>query len=704
MPPQSTVKWLVLASLLAAACDGVLGIDDWTPRKAAVAGCTLNTDCPAELVCVFAQCSVACRNDRDCDQPGRCLSLDNGTSGCISPELADCSSAECLGGTECRNSECRTPCSVGCRTDQRCEGSVCIGVGEGVSPAGGTGGTAAAGGRAGNGNGGSGGSMEAGAGGTSNGEAGDTAGGTDGGGMTAGGAGPSGGGTSGKGGSGGSSADPCVGVGCETPPDPECHDSDELRTYDLVGECSDGDCGYGYTDTPCDFGCAAGACKPDPCIGLTCETAPANACQDGTHLVAYDATGSCLDGECSYQSRVIPCTCMNDACTSDPCASVTCDMPPAPTCFNSSTQWIYDAAGTCTNGSCTYGHRENPCDFGCSAGACNANPCSGVVCNDPPASSCPLGGTLREFEANGTCDAGVCTYDHNDTFCTDACVTSPSPHCQCDPGYSGTGVGSNGCSDDNECTLGTDDCDNSPAALCVNTMGSFNCTCPAPYTGTGHSSGGCSCPTEPRCDSGSEQNGSYCSNNTTRITCSNDNGCQSAQSTVCTSVALEKCVDAYPNAKCETTAGFPTDGGAQSNLDNTTLFAVPFTLAQPVTLTRIGLIAKAAASGVRMAVYQADGSGALGTYKASATGVTVAAGRNEYAVTDPPSTSPVTLAAGSYWIAVAVQVSTAIAQGASGPCRYNISWDPWDKSFPSGALSTTSMTLARLNLYVVGKP
>ena len=88
MQPKSTIKWLVLASLFAAACDGVLGIDDWTPRKAAAAGCTLNTDCPADLVCVFAQCSIACRNDRDCDQPGRCLSLDNGTSGCISPELA----------------------------------------------------------------------------------------------------------------------------------------------------------------------------------------------------------------------------------------------------------------------------------------------------------------------------------------------------------------------------------------------------------------------------------------------------------------------------------------------------------------------------------------------------------------------------------------------------------------------------------------
>ncbi|HWP09572.1 MAG TPA: hypothetical protein VNN72_27715 [Polyangiaceae bacterium] len=703
MRPKSTLKWLVFASLLAAACDGVLGIDDWTPRKAAVSGCTLNTDCPADLVCVFAQCSIACRNDRDCDSPGRCLSLDNGTSGCVSPEVVDCTSMACLGGTECRNGECRTPCSLGCRTDQRCEGTVCVGVDE--SPAGGTGGTNAAGGKGGNGTSpGTGGGSEAGAGATIKGEAGETAGGADGGGTTGGGTGPGDGGSSGKGGSGGTTADPCVGVACDDPPDSECPEEDTLRTYKLVGDCSDGECSYGHMDTPCDFGCANGACQPDPCIGVTCDAPPANTCENSGSLLAYDPIGSCMDGDCSYTSRGIPCTCTNDTCTTDPCASVTCNTPQPPTCFDPDTQRVFKSTGTCSNGSCSYGYDDNPCDFGCSGGACNADPCNGVTCNDPPNPGCPMPGTLREFEALGSCDNGTCTYDHTDTFCTDACVTSPSPHCQCDPGYSGTGIGSNGCMDDNECTLNTDDCDNSPAALCVNNMGSFDCSCPMPYTGTGHGTGGCSCPTEPRCDSSSEQNGSYCSNSTTRITCSNDNGCQSAAQTVCTNLAAEKCVDAYPNSKCEVTAGFPTDGGGQSNLDNTTLFAVPFTLTQPLTLTRMGLIAKAAASGVRMAVYQADGSGALGTYKASATNVTVANGRNEYVITDPPSTSPVTLAAGNYWIAVAVQVTTAIAQGASGACRYNVSWDPWDRSFPSGTLSTTSMTLARLNLYVVGKP
>ena len=64
----------------------------------------------------------------------------------------------------------------------------------------------------------------------------------------------------------------------------------------------------------------------------------------------------------------------------------------------------------------------------------------------------------------------------------------------------------------------------------------------------------------------------------------------------------------------------------------------------------------------------------------------------------------VTLPAGNYWIAVAVQASTQFAQGSSGSVRYNVSWSPWDKTFPAGTLTTAPDTLSRVNLYVVGKP
>jgi len=47
------------------------------------------------------------------------------------------------------------------------------------------------------------------------------------------------------------------------------------------------------------------------------------------------------------------------------------------------------------------------------------------------------------------------------------------------------------CDDINECTAGTDDCDRDPAAVCMNTVGSFMCACSASFTGTARGASGC---------------------------------------------------------------------------------------------------------------------------------------------------------------------------------------------------------------------
>jgi hypothetical protein len=258
------------------------------------------------------------------------------------------------------------------------------------------------------------------------------------------------------------------------------------------------------------------------------------------------------------------------------------------------------------------------------------------------------------------------------------------------------------CSDINECALDSDDCDTSPVAASNNVAGGFNCTCPSPYVGNGHGASGCTCPTVLACDAGNEQNGSYCSSSATLVTCANNNGCQQATSTTCADVANETCSGAHPNAVCEKAFGYPTDGGGTGTLGSAFLFAVPFTLTQSLTVKRIGLIARAASSGVRLAIY--EGSTGPTTWKASALGGTVAAGRNEYPINDPPPSSPVTLPPGSYWIAVVVQASTQFAQGAIGSVRYK-AWSPWNTPFPTGTLAPiTSDSLATPNLYVVGIP
>jgi hypothetical protein len=198
-------------------------------------------------------------------------------------------------------------------------------------------------------------------------------------------------------------------------------------------------------------------------------------------------------------------------------------------------------------------------------------------------------------------------------------------------------------------------------------------------------------------------NGSYCSSLSVRSTCTNTNGCQVLSTSTCTNVAAERCAGAYPNSKCEIAAGYPTDGGGSGNLSAAFLFAVPFTLNQSLTLTRLGLLAGAASSGVRMAVYQ-DSSGSPAVWKASALSGTVTSGRNEYAIDDPPASSPVTLSAGTYWIVVVTQASTNLRQGALGSVRYK-AWSPWNTPFPTPALTgTTPDTLAQPNLYVVGIP
>ncbi len=61
-----------------------------------------------------------------------------------------------------------------------------------------------------------------------------------------------------------------------------------------------------------------------------------------------------------------------------------------------------------------------------------------------------------------------------------ACVKSGDRECSCDEGFTLDGLV---CRDQNECALGTNDCD--PFAKCLNLPGSFTCACPAGYAGDG---------------------------------------------------------------------------------------------------------------------------------------------------------------------------------------------------------------------------
>lgn len=231
-------------------------------------------------------------------------------------------------------------------------------------------------------------------------------------------------------------ADPCLGVSCNAPPATLCADASTLRTYATEGSCSQGECSHESHDEACAFGCTQGACAADPCAGQTCTSPPGDRCQDDGNLHVYDRTGSCEAGDCTYASRVVACTCTDDACTTDPCPSITCDRPPAASCTDANTLRSFAAIGVCSGGACSYEPSDSACPFGCEQGACNPDPCAGVTCTTPPGPSCPTSTSRRSHRSPGTCSQGTCSYmplvtecESNQRCSSGACVDNAPVNC-----------------------------------------------------------------------------------------------------------------------------------------------------------------------------------------------------------------------------------------------------------------------------------
>jgi hypothetical protein len=183
----------------------------------------------------------------------------------------------------------------------------------------------------------------------------------------------------------------------------KCDSATGAVTHTAVNDgtnCDDGDHCNGVST------CQSGACVDGAAV--TCTTPPIGGC--------YSATGTCnpANGICSYQP-LAPETACNDgqACTtSDECdgngscggSAVSC-APDAPKCTDATTSRTY-SAGSCqaASGDCTVVPSDKHCDFGCDmdSGLCKGDPCTGKVCNQPPADKCYL--------PTGTCSDGQCAY------------------------------------------------------------------------------------------------------------------------------------------------------------------------------------------------------------------------------------------------------------------------------------------------------
>ncbi len=175
-----------------------------------------------------------------------------------------------------------------------------------------------------------------------------------------------------------SSTNTCANVTCATPPARACQDAATLRVYAEQGTCSPevGECRYLFTDTACAQGCESGACKGDPCAGVSCAQPPATACVDATTLRSYGQTGVCqaADGRCVYAPTDIACAngCEAGRCKDqDLCAGKTCDAPPAAACVPGSVR-VWSKPGTCEmgTGQCSYPFTDTPCTGTCTNGVC----------------------------------------------------------------------------------------------------------------------------------------------------------------------------------------------------------------------------------------------------------------------------------------------------------------------------------------------
>ena len=230
---------------------------------------------------------------------------------------------------------------------------------------------------------------------------------------------------------------------------------------------ADGSGGVGPSPGGADAG-AAGSADMEPadlCVGKVCDAPPAEDCLSGTEFHTYDKIGSCDAGTCSYAPHVISCTCVDGACTTDPCLGLTCAMPPASICKNSSTLTNYAESGTCSEGSCSYEPADTDCEFGCANGACKADPCANLTCNTPPGSTCKDAGTRTTYAANGTCTSGTCSYAPTDTPCTGA-----TPKCK----NLGTSSKCVACLGNNDCSNGAT-CSAAGACVCSNRFNGPHC-------------------------------------------------------------------------------------------------------------------------------------------------------------------------------------------------------------------------------------
>lgn len=155
----------------------------------------------------------------------------------------------------------------------------------------------------------------------------------------------------------------------------------------------------------------------------------------------------------------------------------------------------------------------------------------------------------------------------------------------------------------------------------------------------------------------------------------------------------ETCLDA--GAWCGTELGQPDDLGFSGDVNPNVLFGHRFTIAETATVRRLGVIA-AGIGEARLVLYDHDGNGPS-LLLAESDPLDLLAGNTESEI------SPVAIDAGTYWIGIVVQDTTALRRTANGDDSHELFYSVLDYgAVMPASLGTESIVNELLyNLYVV---
>ena len=220
------------------------------------------------------------------------------------------------------------------------------------------------------------------------------------------------------------SDDACADISCDVTTSSTCLDEATLSYPDTNTTCTDGICGETMMSKRCPSGvCTEGACAPNPTCSAEAASLGDGICQSANNTEACNFDGGdCCVSTCSGDCTDIGAQTCEDphASENDGCANLACDAP-EDTCNDAQDAVLSYTSGQCIQGSCAFLEVTDNCLEGwvCNNATCvdTSDPCALVTCNTPPATECADGDTVRTYVAAGTCSEGNCSYASTDTDC-----------------------------------------------------------------------------------------------------------------------------------------------------------------------------------------------------------------------------------------------------------------------------------------------